>query len=515
MRLIDLFDKGAELDPQRPFLIDDDGEHSFAEVQRQSHRIAAALLDAGIRPGAKVAVWSHNSARAMICVLGALRAGCVWTPVSPYNVAEEAIYQLDHAEVEVLFYCSSTRKSLPTVRARCPKMRLVIAIDEPDADGLFLDQWTAKWGDEQVDLPYAPDDLTLIMYTGGTTGKQKGVMHSHRSCEAVARNFSLNIGWDRPVFLVTAPISHAAGTIVLTTAHMGATNVVLPRFEPQRVLQAIERYRVTHLFLPPTAIYMLLAQPDVRSYDYSSLRRFLYAASIMFVDKLKEAVETFGPVMCQSYALAEILPNLTFLPAEEHDLCGSPAAESRLKSAGRPIAFARVEIMDDDGKILGRNELGEVCAQSSTMMEGYYKEPQLTAETIRDGWLHTGDIGYRDDDGYLFIVDRKKDMIVTGGFNVYPSEIEQVLSRHPSVLDCAVIGVPDEKWGEAVKGVVELRPGANATADELTAHCSKYLNSTKIPKSFDFRTELPRSAVGKVLKRTLRSPYWDKRERSI
>jgi acyl-CoA synthetase (AMP-forming)/AMP-acid ligase II len=272
---------------------------------------------------------------------------------------------------------------------------------------------------------------------------------------------------------------------------------------------------VTEFFLPPTAIYKLLEAPGIEKVDFSSVRYLLYGAAPISVEKLKKAIGLWGPIMTGGYGQTEAMTSISNLRADEHVVDGKLASDERLSSVGRPNPLVRVEIMNDANEILLRGETGEICVRGDLLMKGYYKAPEKTAETIVDGWLHTGDIGHLDAEGYLHITDRKKDMIISGGFNVYPSEVEQVIWSHPAVQDCAVIGVPDEKWGEAVKAVVELNPGQSVTADELIALCKARLGSVMAPKSVDFVAVLPRSPVGKVLKKDLRKKYWEGLDRKI
>jgi acyl-CoA synthetase (AMP-forming)/AMP-acid ligase II len=323
-----------------------------------------------------------------------------------------------------------------------------------------------------------------------------------------------------PVHLVIAPMTHAAGGVGVITMSVGATQVILPGFDAKKVMEAIEREKVTHLFLPPTAIYMLLAHPDVRKHDYSSLEYFIYAAAPMSVDRLRECLEVFGPVMTQTFGQAEAPMVCTVLTPSEHlpsdDSAQARAlCDERLSSCGYPTPLTPLAIMDDDGKLLPGGERGEIVVRGNMVMPGYYKNPEATREASAHGWHHTGDIGFFDAQGYLHIVDRKKDMIISGGFNIYPGEIEQVIWGHPAVQDCAVIGVPDDKWGEAVKAVVELKPGAAVSEEELLRLCKERLGSVKAPKSVEFWDSLPRSPVGKVRKKDIRARFWEGRARSI
>jgi acyl-CoA synthetase (AMP-forming)/AMP-acid ligase II len=319
-----------------------------------------------------------------------------------------------------------------------------------------------------------------------------------------------------PVNLAAAPMTHTSGGLSLPCTARGGTVVVITKPDPPLMLAAIAKHKVTELFLPPTVIYRLLDIPDLnRKVDFSSLKYFLYGAAPMSVDKLKQAIATFGPVMAEAYGQTEAPAGISSMPPDEHFREERLAPDERLSSVGRPNVLTRVEIMNDDGKILTAGETGEICVRGDIVMKGYYKDPQRTAEALIDGWLHTGDVGRLDAEGYLHITDRKKDMIISGGFNVYPSEVEQVLWGHPAVQDCAVIGVPDPQWGESVKAVVELNPGERVSAEELIALCKAKLGSVKAPKTVEFIESLPRSPVGKVLKKDLRASYWAGANRKI
>ena len=281
------------------------------------------------------------------------------------------------------------------------------------------------------------------------------------------------------------------------------------------IFGAIAKHAVTEFFLPPTVIYKLLEIPGIEKIDMSSVKYLMYGAAPMSVDKLKKAINLWGPIMAGGYGQTEAPASISNLPPDHHFVNGKLAPDERLASVGRPNPLIRVEVMNDANAILPRGETGEICVRGDLVMKGYYKQPDKTAETVINGWLHTGDIGHLDAEGYLHITDRKKDMIISGGFNVYPSEVEQVIWSHPAVQDCAVIGVPDEKWGEAVKAVVELNPGQSVSADELIALCKQQLGSVMAPKTVDFIASLPRSTVGKVLKKDLREQYWQDSGRKV
>ncbi len=521
MSVIDDFDRMAQARPDHPCLRWDGGQLTYAEVQRLSHRIAAGLHQAGLRPGAKGAVLSPNDAHAFVCVLGLMRAGLVWLPVNPRNAIEENARTLGAFDCEALFFHGQFEADLPTLRAAAPGIRLALRIDStghaPGAgEGETLAHWVARQPGHFAPPALAPDALAAICATGGTTGRSKGVMHTVASVMAfTTAHRELHARDTEPVFLAAAPMTHAGGRMCLSILRQGGSIVVLPRPDPGAVLAAIERHRVTRLYLPPTAIYSLLAHEDLRKRDYSSLRYFVYGGAPMSASKLRQAIEVFGPVMSAGYGQTEAPMAIAHLAPEDHFAGGAIAGEARLSSCGRPTRFVDLRIMDDEGRFVPPGQSGEIVIRGGIVMSGYYKDAEATREASRFGWHHTGDIGFLDAEGFLHLVDRKQDMIISGGFNVYPSEVEQVILSLPEVQDCAVVGVPDEKWGEAVKAVVQLLPGHSLTPEAIMAACRPRLGGVKTPKSIEFWPDLPRSPVGKVLRRRIRERFWAGQPRRI
>jgi acyl-CoA synthetase (AMP-forming)/AMP-acid ligase II len=515
MRLIDHFDKGASRYADRAFLIDAAGTRTYAQAQASSHRIANALARVGIRPGTKAAVYSANAASAFECLLGIVRAGSVWVPINARNSVTDSAYTLDACEVELLFYQQAFAGNVRALLEKCPRIRHLVCIDATDGNVPSLENFTAGCADVSLDIEQGDDELVSLFSSGGTTGPPKAVMMLNRAWEAMALSCQILLRAENPVHLVAAPMTHAAGGSALAYSPLGMTNVMLPGFEPKSVMEAIERHRVTHLFLPPTAIYRLLAHPDVRRHDYSSLRYFTYSSAPMAIAKLKEAVEVFGPVMTNSFGQSETGLNGTFFPPDEVARAVREGDDRKLGSVGRAGPLFRVEIMDEEGHLQPPETPGEIVMRSSQVFAGYYKNPDETARAQAYGWHHTGDIGMKDAQDYVFVVDRKKDMIISGGFNVYPADVERVVTDHPAVQDCAVIGVPHDEWGELVTAVVELKQGTAASAEEIITWCRTRLSGVKAPKAVHFTDELPRSAVGKVLRRKVREPFWAGRERTI
>ena len=516
MRLFDYLAKGAERWPNRLGFVGGDTRYSYAEALAYCRRIASALLAMGLPEGARVGLYSPNDPDGFLCLLAIAAANLVAVPVNAKNAIEENIAFLATTECSLLFYHSSFAGQINEIRGAVPSLQQLICIDQANGETPSLAQAIADQNDDLPDFSDDPYRLVTILSSGGTTGRPKGGMWTNLTWETMVATFWSAMPDDRPaVHLVAAPMTHAAGVLCFPLLARGATMVFIERADPLSVMQAIQTHRVTHLFLPPTVIYMMLSHPRLREFDYSSLRYFLYAAAPMSAEKLAEALECFGSVMVQSYGQLEAPMFCTFFSAEEHVEALEQGKTHRLKSAGRPTLLTRIAIMDDDGHLLPHNERGEIVVRGNLVMPGYYQNPQATAEIRQHGWHHTGDVGYLDEDGFLYIVDRKKDMIITGGFNVYSTEVEQVILSHPDVQDCVVIGIPDEKWGEAVKAIIERKPGGQVTPEELISLCKAKIGSVKAPKSIEIWDHLPRSAVGKVLKRTVRDQFWADRDRMV
>ncbi|MGB8542688.1 MAG: AMP-binding protein [Candidatus Acidiferrales bacterium] len=520
MRAIDYFDKGADTYPDRTAIIDRDTRYTYREMREFTHRIARAMWAHGLRGEERAAIFSPNDPRVLFSMLGALRAGAVWVPINSRNALDANIQYMNYVEVSWLFYHSSYRDQIREIKQRVASLRNYVCIDAEHGPNPSLDKFMGgdaahdiDWGD-----PYGnPDRLMGLVPTGGTTGAAKGVMVTDLAWGTMTEMAGHYWAGDAPdrVCLTSAPLSHAAGVVAFVMTSIGATNVIMPGFDALEVLRNIERFRVTHMFLPPTALYALLAHSQLGDFDYSSLRVFLLVASPVSPDKLKKAVEVFGPCLCQSYGQTEAPMLLTWMDQKTVAAAAAGDHPERLRSCGKPTSAVSLALMDDSGRILPPNQPGEIVARGSLVTRGYYKLPDATAEIRTHGWHHTGDIGYKDEDGYFYIVDRKKDMIITGGFNVFCTEVEATVMELPQVHECAVIGVPHEKWGEAVNAMVVLREGESLTEEAIIMHCKARLGGVKAPKSVAFTNEIPKTPAGKTDKKALRKPYWANRDRSV
>lgn len=500
MGLTAYLDKGASLGRDAPCLVTDDVTLTYGDVVDHSHAVAGALARAGIGAGDKVAILSGNDPVAFATVFGIARRGAVWVPINPRNAPSENRELLELFDCVALFHAPAYAGLAAEIVPQLAALRTVVALDQ-------LDAWLVGEAPPFDTTP--PDDTVMIVGTGGTTGRPKGVELTDRNIETMTAltlmGYPFGAPGERPVYLAMAPLTHAAGVLCFPIMASGGSVVVMPAPDVGAFLAQVARHRVTHTFLPPTLIYMLLAHPDLSTTDLTSLRCFWYGAAPMSPARLEQALTAIGPVMAQLFGQSEAPMMISMLPPAEHFHADGTVARERLASAGRPAPLVTVAIMATDGTLVPAGERGEIVVRSSLVMKGYYRNPDATAEASQFGWHHTGDIGFLDPDGYLFIVDRAKDMIITGGFNVYSAEVEQALMAHAAVRDCAVVGLPDEKWGERVVAVVQPQPGVEPDPAEIVAFVKARIGSVKAPKQVLVWPDLPRSTVGKVLKAEIKA----------
>ena len=518
MILIDTIDRGARIAPGAPCLVRPDGtvDMTHAEFNRATHQIAAGLMAAGIGTGDRVAVLSPNDPRAFAAVVGVIRTGATWVAVNYTSSEGDMSDFLNLVECSGLIFHDKLSEKAATVIPAVPTLRITAVIGRSRAGLLSVNDWLAT---DSAPVPANGKSVDVVMLggTGGTTGRPKGVPITSRQMVQMCLAFSAHMHEPAPPrYLCATPMTHAAGVMAFPVLAEGGAIIVHAGVKAEEIFDSIERNKVSRTFLPPTALYALLGHPDVDKHDYSSLKHFAIGASPVAPERLAEAVDVFGPVMAQVFGQTEAPMLCTYMPPSIiAEAVADEQKRNRLTSCGQPTLVARVEIMDDDGKLLGPDERGEVVVRGELVFSGYWQNPEATAATTRPGgWHGTGDIGYRDADGFVYIVDRKKDMIISGGFNVFPSEVESVIHTIGTVNDCAVIGVPDDKWGEMVTAVVEPKAGAVIDADLIIATCKEQLGPVKAPKQVIVQ-ELPRSPVGKVLKRELRDAFWTSAGRSI
>ena len=497
--------------PDRTAFVTDAGAISYAHVTGMLGRIQAVLAELGLPRGAGVATLSANRWETWCFAEAAQASALRTTPLHPLGSLEDHLDQLADADIQVLVVDAETYAARGADLAqKANSVRHVLTLGKADY-GVDLMAAAAAIGSVTPRNLARPDDACVLAYTGGTTGKSKGVWRDHRSVSiispAILADFELP---STPHYLAVAPISHVAGTKVLPTLMRGGSITLMKSFDPERVLQTIERQRINFTLLVPTMIYVLLDHPALGKTDLSSLELLLYGASPMSPTRLVEGLERIGPVFSQLYGQSECYP-VSLLRKADHDA----ARPELFASCGFPLSNCDVALLDEDGEPVAPGEAGEICVRAPQLMGCYWNRPEQTEEAFRHGWLHTGDVARADERGYLYIVDRMKDMIVTGGFNVYPREVEDALTSHPGVAMAAVIGVPDAKWGEAVKALVVRRPGAGVSDEELIALVKEKKGSTQAPKSVEFTDELPVTPVGKIDKKVLRARYWADQQRMV
>jgi acyl-CoA synthetase (AMP-forming)/AMP-acid ligase II len=505
MSLFFYLEKGASLDPGAPCLTLDGVSRSYGEVVELAEAVARALRRSGVAPGDKVGILSANDPTAFTCVFGIARAGAVWCPVNPRNAAAENAELLDLFDCGTLIFQPAFDDLVARIAPRLPKLTTLVRLGDGDDLAPGFREWLDEAKDDPAAVAAPPDDVVALVGTGGTTGRPKGVMLTDRNLEAMSAITLMSYPFEgRPVYLALAPLTHAAGVLCFPVLARGGEVVIMAKPDVGRFLELIERHRVTHTFLPPTLIYLVLGHEALDTTDLSSLQCFWYGAAPMSATRLAEALGRIGP-MAQLFGQSEAPMMISTMSPAEHRRPDGTVHTGRLASAGRPSPLVTVAILDGDGKAVPQGERGEICVRGSLVMAGYYRDPAATAAASAHGWHHTGDIGFLDGEGFLHIVDRAKDMVITGGFNVYSAEVEQAVLAHDAVRDCAVIGLPDDKWGERVTAVVQLRPGTRLEAAELIAFVKERIGSVKAPKQIEIWPDLPRSTVGKVLKAEIRT----------
>ena len=513
MRLFDFFDKQADAAPAATAVIYAGQSYTYRSIQDESRRIARALIATDLDRGAKVASLIPNHPSFFAVQLGIHRTPFVWLPLSPRATAPECAASMEAFEASWLFIDAKFAEFVDRIKASVPTLRGIVAVNGEIASCISMEAFCGSRPATALDVDIAPTDMVTLITTGGSTGKPKGVMRMSMNWMTLIVNYRLKLfAGAAPVNLVVTPLSHVAGEVALSVFAEGGINVILEKPDPDLILAAIEHYKITALFVPPTLLYMMLARITPGRHDFSSLRHLMYGAAPISIDKLREAWSVFGPVLTQLYGLMEATSTVSIMGPDEHR---DALHSARFGSVGRGSPLVMIDVFNKHGHPVATGEKGEVVCRGTNLCGGYNANPEATREAFVDGWFHTGDIGFKDDGGYLHLVDRSKDIIISGGFNIYPGEVEQVLWTHPAVQDCAVIGVPHEKWGEAVTAVVELKPGATVCESELLVLCKDALGSIRAPKQVEIWKTLPRSAVGKVLKKEIRASYWEAANRSI
>jgi acyl-CoA synthetase (AMP-forming)/AMP-acid ligase II len=517
MLAIDIIKRQRLLRPEAPAVTFAGRTFTYADLYERSCRTANALSRLGVGPDSRVAVLSKNCHQYVELYFGASLIGAVTTPLNYRLSAPELAYIINDAEVVCAIVGEEYVGTIDSIRGELTTVRELVCIGGA-RDGYHGHEDLLATA--SADAPIASvdeNDLVYQMYTSGTTGRPKGAMITHRNLVTNVMQISFEAAMSpHHCNLIVAPLYHAAAVITaMYTMAAGASLAVKEDFIPDRVLRSFSEDGITHALFVPAMILFLLSMPGIEDVDFGPLERITYGASPIPAEVLKKAIETFRCDFLQAFGQTESVAVLTVLGPRDHVVGGTPEQSRRLSSCGRPAFGVEIRVVDENDKDVDAGELGEIIARGPNVMKGYWKMPEATADTLRGGWLHTGDLGTMDERGYVFIMDRLKDMIVSGGENVYPREIEEVLFTHPGVADAAVIGVPSARWGEDVKAVVVLKADASATAEELIEFCGGRLAGYKRPRTVDFLEALPKNPSGKVLKRELREPYWKGVDRRV
>jgi len=490
-------------------------ETTFAELDRHASQVANGLIAAGLKPQTRVAYLDKNSDRFFEVLFGATKANDVLVAVNWRLAPPEVAYVVNDAMAEVLFVGQEFFPVVEKILGDLKTVKQVIALDAAHDGWSSYESWRDSQPDTDPNLPIAATDVAIQMYTSGTTGHPKGAQLTNENLLTLLPTATRE--WGRPwtaddVNLVCMPLFHIAGSgWGIVGLFAGTRTIVLRDIIPPEILRAIPEYQVTKAIFVPAVLLFLTQTPGVNETDFSSLDLIAYGASPIPLDLLRASMATFKCDFAQVYGLTETTGAITYLPPEDHD----PDGNQRMRSCGRAMGGVEIRIVDAEGNDLPAGEVGEIIVKTKQNMKGYWNLPDATASALRGDWFYTGDAGYLDADGYVYIHDRVKDMIVSGGENVYPAEVESALFGHPAIADVAVIGVPDDRWGESVKAIVVKNPGVEADPAEIIAYARERIAGFKVPKSVDFADALPRNPSGKILKRELREPYWAGRERQV
>lgn len=491
---------------------------TFTEYNTRVNSLIHALHEMDVKKGDVLGILSWNCLEYADVYGAAMKGGFIASPFNPRLQASELDYLINYSEANTLFVGPELVDILESLRPRLPKVKHFVSFEGSAPKMITHHDLLVTHSREEPDIQVEEDDPMAILYTSGTTGVPHGALYTHRCAidDARTRAIGMALGaGDRNILVM--PFFHIGGVDSMRVhLYVGATNIIMNNSDPAAILQTIQDEKATDIQIVPTHLVAMLALPDLKKYDVSSLKRIYYVGSPMPVELLKRGLKTWGPIFCQGYGLTESGPNTCLLHREQHKVVDGPVEEQKiLASAGQPLIDVHIRIVDENGNDAGPGEVGEIIIHSKHLMVEYWRKPDDTQETIVNGWLHTRDMGTYDEKGYIYIVDRKEDMIVSGGENIYPREVEEVLYKHPAIQETTVIGIPDPYWIERVHALVVLKKGASLTADELIAFCKKNLAGYKAPKSVEFVDSLPKNPTGKILKRELREKYRKGLQRNV
>jgi len=483
---------------------------TFSEFNARVNSLIHSLQAMGVKKGDVIGILSWSCLGFVEVYGAAMKGGFIASPFNPRLKENELEYILNYSEANSLFVGPELMEMVNHLRPHLPKVKNFISLETSVTDMIYHRDLTTTSSKAEPDVQIDEDDPVCIIYTSGTTGLPRGALYTQRCLIDDAKTLVIDMALQpRHRRVQITPLFHIAGnTHFRSSLYIGGCNIIMKFFDPSATLQTIQDERATHMDIVPTHLAAMLNLPDLGKYDISSLQFLWYGGSPMPLEVLKKGMKVFGPIVAQGYGQSESGPAISHLSREDHNVLDRPEKEQRkLTSAGRPDIGVQVRIVDDEGNDVEPDEVGEIIVRSKHIMVEYWHKPEETKATLVNGWLHTGDMGYYDDEGYIYIADRKKDMIISGGENVYPREVEEVLQRHPAVLEATVIGIPDSYWVEKVHAVVVKKKEARTTAEEIIAFCKVHLAGYKTPKSVDFIDALPRNTTGKILKRELREKY--------
>lgn len=511
MNSFTFLDKAARQCPERAAIVHGDVTWTYREFRERTLAVGGNLRALGCKPGDRIAFCLANSPAILEIIYGCFAAGLVVVPINARLHAREIAYIVQNSEARALIYGAEYQESIAANSTEFAQLDWRICVSPVDGALHYSDLLQPNATLSSIE-PVQSDAICWLFYTSGTTGRPKGAIWTHRMVRVVIMNYLAdvyNIQTGETV-LHAAPMSHGSGVVALPAVARGAINVIYPgvSFDAKTLFSTIQKSKVSHIaFLAPTQIIKMLEAFNANEFDLTSLKAICYGGAPLYVEHLRRAVETFGPVFTQIYGQGEAPMTIAGLNAKMHaDLLKN--SDPRIGSVGQIRTDVEAMCVDNDDAALGANEVGEVVVRGDVVMPGYWKDPAATQEALRGGWLHTGDIGYLDEQGFLFLLDRKKDVIISGGNNVYPREVEEVIVQHPGVASVVVLGVPHSYWGEAVHAVIVPKAGVSLSAQEIIEHCASHIAGYKKPKSIDFVDSLPVSGYGKIVRREVRERYW-------
>ena len=499
--------RSAKAFPDKEALVVDGRRLTYSELNERVNRLANALLAQGLKKGDRVGLLFFNSLGYLESFLALYKAGLVWVRLNYRLGVSELGNMMADSQATALIHGPEFAGTADEICQAVPEVNL--RISQAPGVGLPYEETLAAGDPGEPPVEVGEEDISDIWYTSGTTGEPKGIMITHRNIITCVQYLLSDVYWitEEDKLLTVGALSHAGSVRVLPFMLRGGLNVLHGKFDPLTIFETVEQEGITDISTVPTMLFALMDHPERANHDLSSLKTITYAGAPTPVERIKEAVKIFGPILDQSFGQAESIITITHLPKHEHIIEDHPEREKRLASVGREYPGVEINVVDDQGKECPPGEIGEIITRSDLVMKGYWNRPKQTVEALKDGWLYTGDLGYLDENGYLFLLDRKHGKIISGGLNVYPREVEEVLAQHPAIAEACVFGVSDPKWGEAVTAAVTLREGHEAAAEELVKFCKERIASYKTPKKVHILKSLPKNAYGKILQRELKARY--------